>query len=369
MQDIIKEALHLAQSSRPFVIATVVRTKGSTPQKAGAKLLIRNDGTALGTLGGGCVEGEMWHLGTKLLKKNGPVVYREYKLNEELSDQGGLVCGGTMSFFLEPFPVPAEELALFERLDNALESGPPVAVITFVESSDKETTNLARMVIDDPGNPAQQTGMSEQLAEMADSILRNGGQKLIEPDKETKIYIEGYNLPPAILLIGAGHVNKCVADLAGRLGYRIHIVDDREEFANSERFPEADSIFVRDYDSGLKDIPVALNTAVVIATRGHHFDDVALAAAIETQASYIGLVGSKRKTALIFENLRKKGVNESQLAAIHAPVGLDIGAVTPEELAISIMAEITMLRRGGTGQSLAMTFNPSEKQYTKQSTH
>jgi xanthine dehydrogenase accessory factor len=310
----------------------------------------------------------MWHLGTKLLHENGPALYREYQLNEELSDQGGLVCGGTMSFILEPFPAPAEAIGLFERLDNALDSGPPVAVITFLESADKQTTNYTRRVIDDAGDPAQQSGMSEQVVEMAHTILRNGGQKLLEPDTDTKIYIEGYSVPPALLLIGAGHVNTCVADLAGRLGYRIHIVDDREEFANRERFPIADSVFVRDYDAGLKDIPVTTNTAVVIATRGHHFDDVALAAAIQTQASYIGLVGSKRKTALIFRKLRKNGVNENQLARVNAPIGLDIGAVSPAELAVSIMAEITMLRRGGTGQSMAMTFNHTDKLNNKQKT-
>jgi xanthine dehydrogenase accessory factor len=155
--------------------------------------------------------------------------------------------------------------------------------------------------------------------------------------------------------MGGGHVSKATYELAHMLGYRIYIVDDRPQFANKERFPNAeDTIVVPDYTQGLDQVPINANTAIVIATRGHWFDDLALEAAVRTPAKYVGLLGSRRKTILIYQRLANLGVPVERLKQVHAPIGLDIGALTPEELAVSIMSEIIMWRHNGSGGPMTM---------------
>jgi xanthine dehydrogenase accessory factor len=154
--------------------------------------------------------------------------------------------------------------------------------------------------------------------------------------------------------MGGGHISKALAALAQPLGYQFHIVDDRQEFANAERFPGAVSTIVADYDVGLQDIPMNANTAVVVATRGHKYDDMAAEAAVRSPAGYVGILGSKRKNLLIYEELFRKGIPEERIRAVRAPVGLDLGGRTPEEIALSIMAEIVAVRLDGSGASLQM---------------
>ena len=167
-------------------------------------------------------------------------------------------------------------------------------------------------------------------------------------------YIEAYTTPPTLVLIGGGHVSKAIAPIAKSVGFRIFVFDDREEFANPERFPEADITLVGDYEDGFDKLPVNANSFVVVASRGHQFDDAAVSGALRTPASYIGLLGSKRKTILIFEELIRNGFDPEELRRINAPIGLDIGGRTPEEIAISVMSEIIAFRLGGTGGSMKL---------------
>jgi xanthine dehydrogenase accessory factor len=157
-----------------------------------------------------------------------------------------------------------------------------------------------------------------------------------------------------LLLIGAGHVAVPLAQLAHLLGFRTMVFDDRAEYARRDRFPQADEVLVEDFETGLGTLDITLITRVVIATRSHESDAAALRAVVESPAAYIGLLGSRRKVSLIFKALREEGVRKEQLARVYAPVGLDLGAETPEEIAPSIMAEIIMLRQGGRGHVLSL---------------
>ena len=156
------------------------------------------------------------------------------------------------------------------------------------------------------------------------------------------------------MLAGGGHVSKALAPIAKSVGMRIFVVDDRAEFANEERFPEADIVLVRDFVEGLNELPINANSFVIIATRGHRYDDVALEAAARGPARYVALLGSKRKTIMVFEELLKRGVPPERVRELRSPSGLDIGARTPEEIAVSIVAEILMFRLGGRGVPLQL---------------
>jgi xanthine dehydrogenase accessory factor len=181
-----------------------------------------------------------------------------------------------------------------------------------------------------------------------------GRNKHVRTRDGAQYFIEAYTTPPQLMLCGGGHVSKSIAPLAKTLGFRLFITDDREEFANAERFPEADIIIPRKPEDAIPELPVNANTFIVIATRGHRYDNVALEAAAATNSRYVGLLGSKRKTILIYEELLKNGVPLERLQAVHAPVGLDIGAKTPEEIALSIVAEIVAFREGRSGKGMTM---------------
>ena len=170
-----------------------------------------------------------------------------------------------------------------------------------------------------------------------------------------QLFIEAYTTPPTLVLMGGGHISKAMAPLAQAVGFRIYVIDDRPEFANRERFPMAEAtMVVRSYDEGLEQLPINTNTFIVIATRGHRYDDAATEAAARSRAGYVGLLGSKRKSLLIFQELYRQGIPEERIRDIHAPVGLNIGGRTPEEIAMSIMAEILMCRLGGDGRPMKM---------------
>jgi xanthine dehydrogenase accessory factor len=164
---------------------------------------------------------------------------------------------------------------------------------------------------------------------------------------EAEIFIDVINPHPTVLVVGAGHVGRSIAVLSSFLGFRTVVLDDRAEFANAERLPQADEIIVGDIGEELARFNITPQTHVVIVTRGHEHDRDALRRAVSSPAAYIGMIGSRRKVKMVFDELQKDGVTTEALAAVHAPIGLDIQAETPEEIALSIMAEIVMVRRGG----------------------
>lgn len=357
MKEVIEEALGLMEKGEPCVLATVIHTKGSTPQKAGAKLLIRKDGSCVGTLGGGCVEGEIWSLAKQLLSTQGEPLYRKYDLNEAFTARDGLVCGGTMYFFIDPLASTGNFQSFASEIVRAYRDEMPAALATVVNSPTGTPKLGSKLLIREDG--AVQGGFDNSALELETSVIGktlaiHGGNRYFKTMDDTEIFVEGFTSPPTLVLIGGGHVNRAVSRLASLLGFRMYAVDDRVEFANKERFPEAETLVISDYSRGLENVSVNSNTYIVVATRGHRYDDLALAAAIRTPARYIGLLGSRRKTLEIYKNLLKEKVPPERLREVYAPIGLNIGAITPEELAVSIMAEIIMVRNGGDGMSMKM---------------
>ena len=359
MRDVIQEAVNQLESGRPCVLATVVRTKGSTPQKPGAMLLVRQDGTAVGTLGGGCVEGDIWFAAREILRNHTGPEFKDYYLNEDIAARDGLVCGGTMYFYLEPFRQPADFTPIGHELLAAYDGAEPAALATVVRSdADSDTAPLgARLLLRSDGAVAGSIGapaLDEIALDAARRVAAVGASESVAIDDHTELFVEGFTTPPTLVMVGGGHVGKATADLAHRLGYRVHIVDDREDFSNPQRFPYAGQTIVAPYTDWARHLDLNVNTFIVIASRGHWFDDVALESALATRARYIGLLGSRRKTLMIYQRLLQQGVPRERLAQVHAPIGLDIGALEPEELAVSIMSEIIMARRGGHGGPMTM---------------
>ncbi|HCI85276.1 MAG TPA: hypothetical protein DHV68_00375 [Dehalococcoidia bacterium] len=358
MEQVFRAASDELKNGNEMVVATVVKTSGSTPQKPGAKLLVRADGSGVGTLGGGCVEGDIWFAASQLLKDGGTAEMRDYELNEDLAAQDGLVCGGTMYFLLDPIREPQSEQDFSEEVISAYEGGAPVAVASLMTTPEGAGLTVgSKLLIRENGSIKGSLG-TEKLDSNAVNSARNlmamGKNDYVVDSSGAEYFVEAYTAPPTLVLAGGGHVSKAISNIASSLGFRIFVIDDREEFSNKDRFPEAEQTVVADYGSAFEQLPIGTNSFIVIATRGHRYDASATAAAMRTPASYVGLLGSKRKTILIFEELFSEGFTMEEAQSVRSPIGLNISARTPEEIALSIMAEIVGFRLGGDGGTLKL---------------
>ncbi|MCH2311003.1 MAG: XdhC family protein [SAR202 cluster bacterium] len=376
MKDVFRETKRLLGEGQKAVLATVVKTKGSTPQKPGAKLLVREDGSGVGTLGGGCVEGDIWFAAKELLKTFGPSQFREYQLNEDLAAEEGLVCGGSMYFMIDPIYEPDEVLGFTKEIDDAYSGKSPVALATLISNPGENLLPLGsgtetgrKLFIREDGSTTGSLGsqaIDNDAISRSRQLMVHGANEYVVTENGTEYFIEGYTSPPKLILVGGGHVSKAISSLADKLGFHVYVTDDRIEFANKERFPESKQTIAMQPEDALKQINITKNSFIVVATRGHRYDSDALASAAKTAASYVGLLGSKRKIILIYEDLVKMGIPKDRITELRAPIGIEINARTPDEIAISILAEMLMFRLGGSGKNMKLDEKLVEKIFSKQ---
>ena len=358
MHEVFQEAINVLGKDDPMVVATVIRTKGSTPQKPGSKLLVRKDGTGVGTLGGGCVEGDIWYAASELLKSGGTAEYREYELNEELAAEDGLICGGTMYFLIDPVYRPEEYLDFAKEIDRAYQGGDPVALASLISPGEGNEAKIgAKFFMRGDGSTVGTLGtpeLDQSAISKGRELMVHGKNEYVITGAGSEYFIEAYTTPPQLVLCGGGHVSKAIAPLAQTLGFLVYVTDDRAEFANADRFPDAEMTVVKTPEDAFPELPINPNTFIIVATRGHRYDNVALAAAAKTSAKYVGLLGSRRKIIMIYEDLMRMGISKQRIEELRAPIGLDIHARTPEEIAVSVMAEVLMFRLGGAGTPMKL---------------
>jgi xanthine dehydrogenase accessory factor len=255
--DVFAEIQRLRAQGRKAALATIVQIRGSVPSFQTAKMLVRDDGSILGSVGGGCVEAEVWAAAQDVIREEKSKIM-SFDLTDESMAESGLICGGKLEIFIEPI------------------------------------------------------------------------------------------LPtPKMIIFGAGHISTQVSKVAAIAGFKTTIVDNRPTYANSERFPEAEAIYSESFEQAFNEIVPNGNTYVVIVTRGHQEDQNVLRWAVQTDARYVGMIGSKRKVRTIVQQLESEGISRERLERVFAPIGLDIGAVLPEEIAVAIVAEVIQNRRAG----------------------
>lgn len=346
--EITAEAARLLDAGRPFALATIVDAHGSTPQRVGARLLIREDGSTLGTLGGGCIEAEAVQVAASLIAA-GEARLLAFELTEDIAIDYGLACGGNERILIDATLRRPADAALVQRLAQADAGDARGVLLTTLDRAPRRLAVWADGAFDGRLGAAHGEAVALARALLAERQPRPGVHVLTDG---TSLYAEVYEAPPEVLIVGAGHVGKAVATLASFLGWRYAVIDDRAGFANRERFPDARAVIAADVEQALLEYPATPSTAVVIVTRGHKYDYQALSAATRSRAGYVGLMGSRRKVALIYRQLIEDGVPAARLRDVRAPIGLDIGAVSPEEIAVAIMAELTMHRLGGAGAPL-----------------
>jgi xanthine dehydrogenase accessory factor len=350
--------VELRDAGRPFAVATVVRTQGSTPQVVGAKLVVVGDderGKAAGTLGGGCVEADAIDAAREALRTGGACL-RAYELTEDLAWNTGLVCGGTMWILAErgEDALTCAGREMLGELVRASGGGSPIAIATLLRRQGREMSLAGRVFVDAEGRVTGSFGAiaaDAGVAAWAISQLRHGSARVMSIEDGLDLLIEPVASRPRLVVAGGGHVALAIARQALLLDFDVTILEDRPEFADPSRFGGA-TVLHGDVPSTIASIDYGWNSFVVVATRGHKLDADCVIAAVRTPVRYIGVLGSRRKTVLIEAMLREAGVADDRIAVIHAPVGLDLGGRTPAEIALSILAEITQLRYQATGQPL-----------------
>jgi xanthine dehydrogenase accessory factor len=349
----------MRQAGRRFAVATVVRTHGSTPQVAGATLVL-GDGedvrAAVGTLGGGCVEADAVDTALQVMTTGIPSL-RAYELTEDLAWNTGLVCGGTMWILVQrdDLAFTFGDTDMFAEVAAASTGASPCAIVTRLQKKEGALMLAGRIAVRADGTRLGSLGDARHDADAVGAALDqlpHGTARIVKHGDDHDFLVEAIASRPRIVVAGGGHVALAIARQAAALDYDVTIVEDRPEFATGERFPGA-TVLQGDVPTTLGSLTYAWNSFIVIATRGHKLDADCVLQAVTTNARYIGLLGSRRKTVLIEQMLREEGVADDRIAAIRAPVGLDLGGRTPAEIALSVMAEITQIRYHGTGAPLS----------------
>ncbi|MDI6767103.1 MAG: XdhC family protein [Bacteroidota bacterium] len=342
--DIYQEILSALEHEDSIMLATIISTSGSTPASALSKMIIKNGGTvSVGTIGGGCMEGDVI-LHANRLYQTGKVEVMSFHLNED-DIESGLICGGSLDVLIEP--VSKTHQSLYQELKSLRDKGEDCVLASLFSGEGK--IEWKQLIPCSPCSAIPLTSRIPHLTkDLEESIKkahhRQETQRVELPFGE--LILEPITGTSSLIIFGGGHVSKFVSQTAAMAGFRVTVVDDREKYANANRFPEAVNTIVTDYNSAFENLNVTQSTYIVIVTRGHKYDEIVLEQAVKTTAKYIGMIGSKRKVLTTYEHLRERGVTDEMLNRVHAPIGLDISAVTAEEIAISIVAELIRVRRG-----------------------
>jgi xanthine dehydrogenase accessory factor len=364
MREVLDRLLPWWQSGEPVGMATVVATFRSAPRPPGASMLVGPDGSAVGSVSGGCVEGAVYELAQEVVAEGTPRLNR-YGVSDDVAFEVGLTCGGILDVYVERV-----DPATFPELGDIaadIDAGRPVAVATVVEHPDPQ--RVGRRIVLRPGHPASGSlgsdRVDDSVADDALGMLASGQSGVLTygPDGERRgegmrVFVWGFAPPPRMIVFGAIDFAAAVARMGGFLGYRVTVCDARPVFATATRFPSADEVVVdwpHRYLEGEAAAGLIDNrTVLCVLTHDPKFDVPLLEVAMRLpEVGYVGAMGSRRTHDDRVKRLREAGVSEAELERLSSPIGLDLGARTPEETAVSIAAEIVAGRWGGTGQRLA----------------
>ena len=354
MSELFEHLDRLRNAEGKVALATLVNTRGTTPRKEGAKMLVGEGGRVLGSVTiGGCVDAQVIEESASVLADQTPRLL-ELDLGDEEAWEIGLTCGGTIEVFVEPVDLekPADvTLAVYERLRAHAEAGGRGAVLTRLQAPDAGSHSGAKMLLLDSG--AREGSLGDAAL---DAAAVSQGAAAIKAGKSGTLTVEGTRVfaevfvPASILLVvGAGHVAMPLVTLARVLGFKTVVIDGRPRFATRERFPDVDDLKIGIPSELVKGVPLLPSTALVLVAHDYKYDLPVLLHALGTPVGYVGLLGSSRRGKAILDLLREDGVSEDALARVHVPIGLDLGAQSAPEIALAVLAEVLAVQRGGTG--------------------
>ncbi len=368
MRAFFHELAEAIERGETVALATIVKRRGSVPREVGAKMIVHRGGAITGTVGGGCGEAEIWRSALSVIESGRPQsVYVD--LTEEIALTSEGVCGGTYEVFVQPWSRALHPVAITLPMDQyaraaeaALAANQGAVLASVIHATSAWYDRLgAQMLLREDG---ETTGALDLDASSEASIrqaaleaLRAGTPLVAEytgPEGSVaEVFFDPFLPRPELIIVGAGHIAVPLANLAHMLDFDVTVIDDRASFANKERFPQASQIIVGGAEQALRGLKITPRSHLVLVTRAHSHDVEALRVVIHSDAAYIGMIGSQRRVWAVYKLLHDEGVPAEHLLRVRAPIGLDLGGNTPAEIALCIMSEIVMLRRGGTGAPMS----------------
>jgi xanthine dehydrogenase accessory factor len=334
----------------PLVLATVTRTKGSTPQKPGSSALFGKKGLIYGTVGGGVVEGRVAKLAQEALKSK-KSTHRQFNLANDISSKNEAICGGLITVLIDANL--KNHLSVFEQIKVSYEKRIPGVLITMVTQFSEDAVLINRYWMSSEFKPEIPVEFFSRIEPVVNHMLSDCNpadykeMELSIPGEEPSslCFLEPVFPPKKLVIAGAGHIGKALAHLGAMLDFEVTVIDDRPEYANAENIPEADHIIVNDIGKTLEDLNKSEDTFVVIVTRGHKDDAEALKPCIGLNLAYTGMIGSKNKIASMKSSFIDKGwATDNEWDSIHTPIGLEIKSKTVEEISVSIAAQLILVR-------------------------
>ncbi|HTP11188.1 MAG TPA: XdhC/CoxI family protein [Anaerolineae bacterium] len=342
MREVVSDIDRWLEQGQAVALATVLQTWGSAPRGIGAKMAVTKDGQIAGSVSGGCVEGAIVEAGAEVLKTKRPQLLH-FGVADETAWSVGLACGGKIEVFVQ-FLDPA----VYTAIQQAITEDRPLATVTIIRGPDELVGR--ELIVDEDGSHRGMLSDSLDQPALAAARVALGeeqSQRLTLPDRATEpieIFIDVLPSAPTLIMVGGVHIAIALAEIAKTLGYRTIVIDPRRTFGSEARFPHIDRLVQRWPDEALKQISLTRSTAVVMLTHDPKIDDPALKIVLTSHAFYIGALGSRKTHAQRRERLQQAGLSEAQLDRVIGPIGLEIGAKAPEEIALAVMAQIVATR-------------------------
>ncbi|NVO00500.1 MAG: XdhC family protein [Geobacteraceae bacterium] len=338
----------LQKDGEDLALATVLSKSGSAPCLAGAKMVVRATGSSIGTVGGGVLEAAAQKKGARVLKSRVAEIL-SFDLSGADAASMQMICGGNVKLLVDYIPASTQNMELFKRLGDALQSGEKCYLLASLGKLGAEKRQTIRCLVLEDGSLCGEFPYPHKWLDLLIEKAYRSTYPVVETIDDEKFVIERCFVPSTVFIYGAGHVSQQVALLADMVGFRTVVLDDRSEFANRERFPQAESIMVLEsFDDCFAGMEPDGDSYVVIVTRGHSHDKTVLAQALQTGAGYIGMMGSRRKREELFKLLQQEGSYLESLERVHCPIGIGINAATTAEIAVSIVAELINTRAKAT---------------------
>jgi xanthine dehydrogenase accessory factor len=353
MKDIYNALPQLFADGRFSVLATIIKQGGPSPRGIGAKCLIVEDGLSAGTIGGGRLEAQTLQEAKKVFHTRLPLRLKFLLKGTDVAGSD-MLCGGEVEIFVEPvLPEHAIYASMFQEVIKIHNRGGAGLLVTAINQETWKAGEVPKIFLGSdgqrigslPGSEKLETALLENMDQILDArqprilVLEDNGDKV-------EVFVEPVISDPVLYVFGGGHISKEIVPLADRVDFQVVVIDDRQEFADAMLFPDAREIYQLPFEGVMEKLPVDESSYLVIVTRGHMHDKTVLTQCLKTDARYIGMIGSRRKRNILYEKLIEEGFTQEDLSRVHAPVGIDIGAETPAEIAVSIVAELIKVRAG-----------------------
>jgi xanthine dehydrogenase accessory factor len=351
IEDVFQTAIDILEQGGKAAMSTIIASKGSLPMSEKSKILVTQEGKIIGTVGGGCLEADVWTEARRVMEE-GKSNIQKFILTEKYAGESGLNCGGIVEILTEPLPEQGREL--FQAVLELKDAGRRGTLVTILTDHPHYPVGQRKLLLCDDETTVGSLGdeaLEAFVVQRGWDVLQGERFAIVEYQSEDgtplQLFMEPVLPTPTVYVFGGGHVSFFVVRAAKLAGFKVKVIDDRPAFANAERFPQADETIVMDFGQVREAFRFGQDDYVILVTRGHQHDQQILEQIYDCQARYLGMIGSKSKISKMWKRLEAKGIDHTYLDRVHAPIGLNIGADSPEEIAISVVAELIRERRMG----------------------